>query len=108
MLQHIVLNRTLSQHNCPKTIHYSVRDSPLECNSLIYCYDNNQHKIYKIIDISNENVTCYEQWHSIGVYKLGSLNTQQNLWGAFCQIWRKYKAFIWVLVAERGRGLVAR
>lgn len=48
MFQSVLLKRMLSNHVCRETIFYSEKDTSLECNSLIYVFQNNVHVIYKI------------------------------------------------------------
>ena len=46
MLQAVLLKRTLGYHCCQLSIHYSPKDTALECNSLIYTFENNTYKCF--------------------------------------------------------------
>ena len=75
-----------------KKPYYSANDTPMERNSLIYCYNNNTHEFYKIISVHQNHVTCYKQgrfpaifnetpalqWNRVGVYKMGSLSNEKQ------------------------------
>ena len=89
MFQSIILKRILSSHVCKETIFYSEKDTALECNSLIYVYENNVHVIYKIQSIRNDTFICNQlgnhqaefpcttmlNWSSVGVYRKGGLSS---------------------------------
>ena len=89
IMQRIYLKRSLSYHCCQKTIFYSAKDTDLESNSIVYVYENNQYKMYKIFKIEKENPDvffCYVQgnieiefqetpdcdWGKVGVFKEGA------------------------------------
>ena len=48
MFQSVLLKIILSKHVGQEKIHYSEKDTALECNSLIYAFDSNERVIYKI------------------------------------------------------------
>lgn len=89
MFQSVLLKRILSHHVCEETIFLKEKDTPLECNSLIYVYENKKHIIYKIKSIDNDNLTCNQlgnfeanfpctqmlDWSSVGVYRKGGLSS---------------------------------
>ena len=92
MLQKVILRRALSHHCCDISIHYSAKDTDLECNSLIYCFIDSSHHIYKIDSCDENNPDlfyCFKQgrlpaniqecpnlpWNSVGVYRMGALDT---------------------------------
>ena len=58
MLQTVLLKRLLSKHVCEETIFYKAKDSALECNSLIYVYENNKHIIYRIHKVEEHVLVC--------------------------------------------------
>ena len=88
MFESVLLKRTLSNHVCQDKIFLKEKDTPLECNSLIYVFENNTHVIYKIKSIDNDNLTCNQMgnfeidlpctrmlnWSSVGVYRKGGLS----------------------------------
>ena len=53
MMQTVILKRILSSHICQQSIYISPNDTNLECNSLIYVYneENKVHKCYKIYEM---------------------------------------------------------
>ena len=90
ILQKILLKRSLSHHQCENTLFFSEKDTPLECNSLVYSYKHHEHKMYKIISVEKDNLLCYPQgryecsfrevsdlnFASIGVYKKGGVSEE--------------------------------
>ena len=90
MFQSVLLKRMLSNHVCEETIYYSEKDTALECNSLIYVYENNAHVIYKIVSSLKDTFICNQMgnhkatfpntnmlnWSSVGVYKKGGLSSE--------------------------------
>ena len=89
MFQSIILRRILSHHVCKEKIFHSEKDTALECNSLIYVFENNVHVIYKIQSIQNDTFICHQignhpvefqcttmlNWASVGVYRKGGLSS---------------------------------
>ena len=87
MFQSVILKRLLSKHVCSESIHFRVKDTPLECNSLLYVYESNVHVLYKLKKIEGENFICNQlgnqkvdfkntsmlNWSSVGVYRKGGL-----------------------------------
>jgi hypothetical protein len=90
ILQTVILKRKLTSHCCSETIHYSPKDTALECNSLVYKFVDGKHILYKILAIDKNypnTLSCVRQgkfryysdhatdidWSSVGVYKLGGL-----------------------------------
>ena len=89
ILEKTLLKRAISYHCCENSIFYSARDSPQECNSLIYCYESNVHVIYQIIKVEKDSLLCHKQgkypvsfketkdlnlnWSHVGVFKRGGL-----------------------------------
>ena len=93
MLSNIFLKRALENHMCEKSIYYSAKDTPLECNSLIYLYEGRKYLLYRIIHIDEDIFTVKQQeylpcrfpetpnlnWSLIGVFMSGNLknNTER-------------------------------
>ena len=90
MMQTVLLKRILSKHVCCESIYLRVKDTVLECNSLIYVYESNTHVIYKINSIEeNGQLICNQfgnhevefentsmlNWSSVGVYRKGGLSS---------------------------------
>ena len=93
MFQTIFLKRMLGNHVCEETIYYREKDTALECNSLIYTYEDNTHVIYKIQSLENDGYICNQMgnhpvnmpctnmlnWSSVGVYRKGGLSSENVL-----------------------------
>ena len=93
MFQSVLLKRQLSHHVCEEKITLKEKDTPMECNSLIYVYENNSHVIYKIKSIENDYLICNQlgnfaidlpctqmlNWSSVGVYRKGGLSSGINV-----------------------------
>lgn len=90
MFEKVMLRRILSKHICEENIYLRVKDTPTECNSLIYVYESGVHLIYKIQKIEeNGNLICNQlgnhdvefpttnmlNWSSVGVYRKGGLSS---------------------------------
>ena len=88
VLQKILLKRALKKHVCQIPIFYCAYETSLENNTLIYCWEENKHKMYVIKDIIDaEHFQCNEittmnatfdevpdlDWSKVGVYKKGEL-----------------------------------
>ena len=87
IMRKTLMKRAISYHCCNNSIYYSERDSSLECNSLIYCYEASEHNMFKIINVQKDSLICYKQgkypvsfketrdldlnWSHVGVYKRG-------------------------------------
>ena len=94
ILSKVILKRTLSHHSCKIPIFYSNYKTSLEDNSMIYCWENNDHNIYIIQDIvDDENLICkkigkypheFEEtptlnWARVGVYKKGGIGPENYI-----------------------------
>ena len=91
IMQTVLLKRILSKHVCVEKLYFRAKDTALECNSLIYVYEDNCHVIYKIKSIpenydyficnrlGNLEVhfpnTHMVNWSSVGVYRKGGLSS---------------------------------
>ena len=87
MIQSAVIKRKFSTHFCRQSIFIAPNDTQLECNSLIYVYDNGSYLFYEIISINEQNITCYSigkypvffpqtpflNWSSVGVFRKGGI-----------------------------------
>lgn len=90
ILQTVLLKRSLCAHTCEKPIYLSNYDTALECNSLVYTYENDEIKMFKIVDEIGEEIICNPQgtfvcefnetpelsWSSVGVFKKGASSTE--------------------------------
>lgn len=89
IMEKVLIKRALSFHCCNNSIYFADHDTPLECNTLVYCYEANTYKMYKIIEVMDESLICYKQgkfqfefketsylklnWSQIGVFKKGGV-----------------------------------
>lgn len=93
ILEKVILKRSLSFHCCENSIYYSQKDTALECNSLVYIFQNQTHEIFKIVSVDpvdNDILHCnkYGQipfvapevpnlnWTKVGVYQVGGLSDE--------------------------------
>lgn len=90
IFENIILKRTLANHACEKSIYLSNYDTALQCNSLVYTYENDNYKMFKVIDEDGDNVLCNQQgtfvcefnetpelcWSSVGVFKKGAASKE--------------------------------
>ena len=65
----------------------------MECNSMVYTYNNSSYQLYKIYEAHDEILLCYEQgyfitnfketpeinWKSVGVFKEGALSEETKV-----------------------------
>ena len=89
MLQNVLLKRLLSKHVCKEKIYLREKDTGLECNSLIYVYENSKYLVYKINSINDDILVCNQMgnheidlpqtamlnWSSVGVFRKGGLSS---------------------------------
>ena len=87
IFQQIFLKRTIGHHCCEASIHYSSKETPMECNNLIYTFEMSKYRMYKIENVSNDTLECVEigkfpvkfnetptlNWSKIGVFKAGGV-----------------------------------
>lgn len=90
IMSNIYMKRAIAPHKCVQNIYFSAKDTPRECNSLIYTYENNQYKLYKICNIDGKDFDCQEisalpctfpetptlNWSLVGVFKEGETLTE--------------------------------
>lgn len=90
ILENILIKRSIGHHCCEKSIEISNYETSLQCNSLIYTFNNRVYKFYRVKEVNEDNtLTCYEQgknvvkmpeakwlhWAQVGVYKQGILSS---------------------------------
>ena len=90
ILETVLLKRSICAHTCEKPIFLSNYDTPLQCNSLVYTYENDNYNIFKVIDEQAEDVVCKPQgkfdcqfketpelcWSSVGVFQKGASSNE--------------------------------
>ena len=93
ILSNVLIKRAISNHVCEKTIYISPKDTPMECNSMIYCFENGDRTMYKVKEKHDETITCYVQetqqcsfietpdlnWNLVGVYRKGNIIEQNEI-----------------------------
>lgn len=93
IMSNVLIKRAITNHCCEQSIQISVKDTAMECNSLIYCYVNHQYKIYRVVRIYDETLICKEiptlvckfretptlNWSLIGVFKLNEEFSEEEL-----------------------------
>ena len=91
IFQRILLRRSLSHHCCENTIYFSDHDTCLENNTLIYTFQNSEHKMYKICEVQDDRVICLKQgryihtfqetqhldFSKVGVYRRGPMSSEK-------------------------------
>lgn len=87
IMQNVLIKRVISNHKCKNDIYISPKESALEANNLVYTYERNEYKMYKVMSIENDKLICQVQdkmkcsfpetpnlpWDLIGVFKKGPL-----------------------------------
>ena len=87
IMSNVLMKRILVSHQCENEIYISEKETPLECNNLIYCFKHSEYEIYKVDSIDGNILSCYKVeklvckfdetptllWESIGVFKKGPL-----------------------------------
>ena len=56
----ILLKRALTKHTCENSIYYSDHETAMENNTMIYCFKDLTHKIYKISEVHSDHVICHQ------------------------------------------------
>lgn len=90
IMENILLKRSIAPHSCQSPIFYSHKETPLECNSLIYTFSNKHYNLFKITEIDGEHFTCNKvgkyttsfpetptlKWENIGGFKAGGISDE--------------------------------
>lgn len=90
IMEKILLKRSISHHCCESSIFFSEKDSPLECNSYIYTYVQNDYHFFKIRSVDNEFLECFKvgkyqkkfpetptlNWDKVGVFEAGGISDE--------------------------------
>ena len=83
----VLIKRVLCKHNCENDVFISVKNSPMECNNLVYTFKQNVYTMYLVKSINDNQLTCQIQeklpctfpeipslnWGIIGVFQKGNL-----------------------------------
>ena len=90
ILQKVMVKRALTPHHCESKIFYSDYSTEMECNNLIYSFQNRTHNMYQIVSKTKDEIKCrklgkYEyksphvsnlNWSKVGVYQRGALSSE--------------------------------
>ena len=90
IMETIYLKRNIATHSCEQPIFFSQKDSPMECNSLIYTFVESEYNFYKIRSMENDIFECSKvakkqtsfpetptlNWGSIGVFENGEIEEE--------------------------------
>lgn len=92
ILSNVLIKRVINNHVCENTIYISEKETPLECNNMIYTFENGKYNIYKVTKVSGENLTCHKQeklicnfneiqlnWSIVGVFKKGNISPEEHV-----------------------------
>ena len=90
IFQRTLLKRALSYHSCALPIFFKANDSNMESNNIIYIFENEKYKMYKIFQVHQNLLLCNEQgyfptsyketpeitWKNVGVFKEGGISDE--------------------------------
>ena len=94
IMANIMLKRVLANHNCETSIYLSAKDTPMECNSLFYTYQFHEYKLFKIVSINDNEITCKKikfhanalfpetpnlQWGLVGVFQMEEITEEEQI-----------------------------
>ena len=89
-MKKVFLKRSISKHLCQNNITISNYNTSMECNNLVYVYENKKYQIYLISDIEENFLSCYKvgqypacfketpniDWSKVGVYRKGGVSSE--------------------------------
>ena len=87
IMSNVFIKRAITNHRCRNEIYISPKNTSMECNNIIYCYEQQTYKIYVVNEIVGNILTCQKQetlecffpetpslkWGLVGVFKKGNL-----------------------------------
>ena len=90
IMENVLIKRVISPHCCKPTIFYSPKETPMECNSYVYTFKDNQYNFFKILSIEEMTFQCSKvgkydtsfpetptlNWAKVGVFKAGGINDE--------------------------------
>lgn len=76
IMRNVMIKRVLSKHKCENEIYFSEKESPMEQNNMIYCFEQKTYFIYKIIAVEPNVLIC----HSVGKKKCFFRETPNLPW----------------------------
>ena len=93
IISNVLIKRVICNHSCEKEIYISAKDTPMECNSIVYCYSDQKYTIYKVISIEENDLLCQEiekiecsfpqtpnvNWTLVGVFKKGLIYDEEQV-----------------------------
>lgn len=92
MFSNVLMKRALANHKCKEDIYISEKDTPMECNSIIYTFSNAEYNIFKVIACEDNEYLCHEiklknctfpetptlNWSLIGVFQEDSICDEEK------------------------------
>lgn len=93
IMQKVLLKRAIGSHSCKESIFYSEKDTNMQCNNLIYLYENETYHLFKIQNIENGFAQCLKinvqkatfpetpnlNWEKVGVFEQDSFGGAENV-----------------------------
>lgn len=90
IMEKIFLKRSIAHHCCQSSIFFSHKETPLECNSFIYTFVDNNYHFFKIMSVDKDNLECCKvgkyptifpetptlNWEKIGVFEAGGISEE--------------------------------
>ena len=89
IMEKVLLKRALGPHTCKQKMTLTTHETSLECNNLVYTFENRRYSLYKIIEIQEDEqmLKCVKistrkkkfvdaftlNWESVGVFELQSI-----------------------------------
>ena len=87
IFQTVLLKQTIGPHCCKASLTFSPKNTPRECNNLIYTYVQNEYQFYQIESVLNGSLQCQPignfnvsfpevptlDWSLVGVFRAGGV-----------------------------------
>ena len=93
IISNVLIKRAICNHSCAKEIYISAKDTPMECNSIVYCYADQMYTIFKVKSVDQNELVCQEieksecsfeqtpnlNWSVVGVFKKGVISDEEHI-----------------------------
>ena len=87
MISNVMMKRVINDHKCKNEMKISPKNTPLECNNLIYCYERRTYHMYLVNSMDGNTLTCQTiekkkcsfpetprlNWDIVGVFEKGDI-----------------------------------
>ena len=87
IFSNVLIKRAIANHSCKSKMYISPKDTPMECNSMIYCFNNLEYTLYKVKEKNENTLICHRQeklpcsfpetptlnFSKVGVFKKGNI-----------------------------------